>query len=186
MCIRDSFYPSVGLSWLIHKSINLPDWINFAKIRGSFAEVGNDLPRYQAHLYPQLSIGGNIEQVTNYNDGTLKPELTDSWEVGGEFKFLHNRIDLDFTWYQTMTRNQFLIVPMKPGSTYTNQMINAGKISNKGFELTIGGVPVQNENFYWRTQVNFATNKNEVKELTDTYKEYNYGQDGLNLSLIHI
>ncbi len=176
------FYPSVGLSWLIHKSINLPDWINFAKIRGSFAEVGNDLPRYQAHLYPQLSIGGNIEQVTNYNDGTLKPELTDSWEVGGEFKFLHNRIDLDFTWYQTMTRNQFLIVPMKPGSTYTNQMINAGKISNKGFELTIGGVPVQNENFYWRIQVNFATNKNEVKELTDTYKEYNYGQDGLNMA----
>ena len=57
------FYPSVGLSWLIHKSINLPDWINFAKIRGSFAEVGNDLPRYQAHLYPQLSIGGNIEQL---------------------------------------------------------------------------------------------------------------------------
>lgn len=145
------FYPSVGLSWLLNKTIDLPEWINFAKIRGSFAEVGNTLPLYQANLYPTIGMGGVIKQVINYNDGTLKPEISDSWEVGAEFKFLQHRLDIDFTWYKTITKNQFLLVPMLPGSAYAYKMINAGKISNTGIELTIGGVPVQSENFRWRT-----------------------------------
>lgn len=70
-------------------------------------------------------------------------------------------------------------MPMLPGSVYQYQMVNAGKISNKGVELTVGGIPVESENFRWRTQVNFATNKNKVDELTDTYKTFSY-----NLSLV--
>ena len=176
------FYPSVGLSWLLNKTIDLPEWINFAKIRGSFAEVGNTLPLYQANLYPTIGMGGVIKQVINYNDGTLKPEISDSWEVGAEFKFLQHRLDIDFTWYKTITKNQFLLVPMLPGSAYAYKMINAGKISNTGIELTIGGVPVQSENFRWRTQFNIATNKNKVVELAPGFTSFAYGQDGLNMA----
>ena len=60
-------------------------------------------------------------------------------------------------------------------------MINAGKISNKGIELTVGGIPVQNENFRWRTQVNFSTNKNKVEKLADNYKVFAYGS-GVNMA----
>ncbi len=127
-------------------------------------------------------MGGVIKQVINYNDGTLKPEISDSWEVGAEFKFLQHRLDIDFTWYKTITKNQFLLVPMLPGSAYAYKMINAGKISNTGIELTIGGVPVQSENFRWRTQFNIATNKNKVVELAPGFTSFAYGQDGLNMA----
>ena len=175
------FYPSVGVSWLAHNSFELPEWINFAKIRGSIAQVGNTLPLYKANQQPRIAIGGSINQVTDYNDGNLKPEISTSYEAGFEMKFFHNRFDIDFTWYKTLTKNQFLLVPMLPGSAYKNQMINAGKISNKGIELTVGGIPVQNENFRWRTQVNFSTNKNKVEKLADNYKVFAYGS-GVNMA----
>ena len=38
------FYPSVGLSWILNKTLNLPGWISFGKVRASWAQVGNDLP----------------------------------------------------------------------------------------------------------------------------------------------
>lgn len=176
------FYPSVGLSWLVNKTFNLPEWVDFAKVRGSFAQVGNSLPAFQSNLYPTIGMGGGILQVTDYNDGNLKPEISDSWEVGAEFKLLQQRLDVDFTWYKTMTKNQFLRVPMLPGSAYAYKMINAGKISNTGIELTVGGVPVQTDNFRWKTQFNIATNKNKVEELTDDFKTFSYGQDGLNMA----
>lgn len=176
------FYPSVGLSWLLNKTFNLPQWVDFAKVRGSFAQVGNSLPAFQSNLYPTIGMGGGILQVTDYNDGNLKPEISDSWEVGAEFKLLKQRLDIDFTWYKTITKNQFLRVPMLPGSAYAYKMINAGKISNKGIELTIGAVPVQTDNFHWRTQFNIATNQNKVEELTEGFKTFTYGQDGLNMA----
>lgn len=176
------FYPSVGLSWLVNKTINLPEWIDFAKVRGSFAQVGNSLPAFQSNLYPTIGMGGGVLQVTDYNDGNLKPEISDSWEVGAEFKLFKQRLDIDFTWYKTMTKNQFLRVPMLPGSMYAYKMINAGKISNKGIELTVGVVPIQIENFRWKTQFNFATNKNKVEELAKGFTTFTYGQDGLNMA----
>ena len=176
------FYPSVGLSWLINNSLNMPEWISMAKVRGSYAKVGNSLPLYMANLQPSISIGGGINQVVNYNDGTLKPEMTTSYEAGAELKLLGYRLDVDFTWYKTETRNQFLLVPMLPGSAYAYKMINAGKINNQGIELTVGGVPVQTPEFRWRTQVNFSTNSNKVVKLADGFTQFQYGGAGLNMS----
>ena len=61
-------------------------------------------------------------------------------------------------------------------------MINAGENSNEGIELTVTGVPVQTQNFRWRTQFNIATNKNEVVELAPGHTSFAYGQDGLNMA----
>ena len=176
------FYPSVGASWLINKSFDLPNWINSAKIRASYAKVGVPLPAYQSNLNPTIGMGGGIQQVTSYNDGNLLPEMSKSWEVGADLKLLDQRLQFDFTWYKTITNNQFLTVPTPPGHAYAYKMINAGEISNEGIELTVTAVPVQTQNFRWRTQLNVATNKNKVIELAPGHTVFSYGQDGLNMA----
>lgn len=158
------FYPSVGLSWLIHQTFDMPEWFNFAKVRGSFAEVGNDLPLFASNQFDSIDETGSPVLSDTFSKD-LKPEISSSWEIGFEAKFFQNLIDIDFTWYRTMTRNQLLRVNAPAGASKGFQWINAGKISNEGFEVTLGINPFRGENFSWRSQFNFSTNKNKVEEL---------------------
>ena len=70
------FYPSVGLSWVINESFKLPQWISFGKIRGSWAQVGNDLPIGITDLSDIIGAGGKLQAVDVYNRGDLKPEIS--------------------------------------------------------------------------------------------------------------
>ena len=72
------FYPSVGLSWVINESFKLPQWISFGKIRGSWAQVGNDLPIGITDLSDIIGAGGKLQAVDVYNRGDLKPEISNS------------------------------------------------------------------------------------------------------------
>src|SRR5690606_12325920 len=101
------FYPSVGLSANIHEKLNLPDFISFMKVRGSYAEVGNDLPAYKSRLLNTFGSYGNINLNTLTSLAALKPEITRSIEAGTEIKMFNNKLGLDFTYYKTNTRNQY-------------------------------------------------------------------------------
>lgn len=68
------FYPSVGLTWIMSNSIKLPEWINFSKFRGSFAQVGNDLPIGITNLADIIQCGGSIQTNDIEQRGDLKPE----------------------------------------------------------------------------------------------------------------
>ena len=65
----------------------------------------------------------------------LKNELTSSWEVGADLRFLNSRIGLDVTYYNGNTTNQIVPVNVSNASGYTTKVINAGEISNKGLEV---------------------------------------------------
>ncbi|MEY8722395.1 TonB-dependent receptor [Bacteroides stercorirosoris] len=167
------FYPSVGVSWIIDRTIKLPSWISFGKIRASWAQVGNDLPIGITSPSPQITAGGIVRQIQYDFSEDLKPEISSSWEIGAEWRFFNNRLDFDFTYYRTDTRNQLLYINTPTGN-HPYKYINAGKIRNHGIELTIGGTPVMTENFRWKTNVNFSTNKNKVLSLGDN-PEFDYG-----------
>lgn len=100
----DFFYPSVGLTWIMSNSIKLPEWINFSKFRGSFAQVGNDLPIGITNLADIIQCGGSIQTNDIEQRGDLKPEISTSIEFGTEWKFFNNRFGIDFTWYRTDTK----------------------------------------------------------------------------------
>lgn len=178
------FYPSAGLSWLIHQSVDMPEWFNFAKIRGSFAEVGNDLPIFASNQFDYINSTGEVIQADTFSKD-LKPEISTSWEVGFETKFFQNIVDIDFTWYRTETRNQLLRVNAPVGAPKGYQWINAGLIRNEGFEVTLGINPFSSANFSWRSQFNFSTNRNKVVELyrdptnsDNDVTEFVYGDPG--------
>ncbi len=176
------FYPSVGLTWILSNSLDLPASISFAKLRGSFAQVGNDLPIGITNLADIITAGGSINANDIEQLGDLKPEISSSYEIGAEIKFFNDRLGLDVTAYQTDTKNQLLMMPNSAGSLYAYRYVNAGLIRNKGLEVTIDATPVATENFRWITSLNASTNKNEVVELHEDYTEFTYGQEGFSMA----
>ena len=176
------FYPSVGVTWILSKTLKMPEWISFSKVRGSWAQVGNDLPIGITSLADIIQSGGTVQVNDREHRGDLKPEISSSFEVGTEWRLFNSRLGIDFTWYQTDTRNQLLMMPNPAGALFAYRYVNAGKIRNKGFELTVDGTPLMNDNFRWKTSVNVSANRNKVISLHPDYTQFSYGQEGFSMA----
>lgn len=159
------FYPSVGMTWVMNETFKMPEWINLGKIRGAWSKVGNGLSAYTSNPLNWITKSGSIGFNTTAPFSELKPEMTTSIEFGTEWRFFNSRLEFDFTYYKTNTKNQLFTLDAPAGSQYNEYYINAGNIQNTGVEIMLNGTPVITDNFRWKTGVNFATNKNEAKEL---------------------
>ena len=164
-------YSSLALSAVLSDLVTLPKAISFAKVRGSFAQVGNDTDPFTftqsfnpSTAFGNFQIYGETSRLTNLN---LKPEISNAWEMGAEFKFFKNRIGLDLTYYNSTTSNQILNIPLSITSGYDSRSINAGKIKNYGFEAMLNVQAIRNKNFKWSTDFNFGANRSKVLELRD-------------------
>ncbi|WP_196048515.1 SusC/RagA family TonB-linked outer membrane protein, partial [Parabacteroides distasonis] len=149
---RSYFYPSVSLSAVISDMVqknggSMPDWFSFAKVRASFAEVGNDLDPYQLYNVYTISKDANGNSMASAGstlfDSSVKSELIKSWEVGADLRFFNNRFGIDAAWYKTNATNQLLNIPMDAFSGYESRKVNAGNIQNQGFELSLNGAIMQ-------------------------------------------
>lgn len=163
------FYPSVSTSFIVSNATELPENISFAKLRASVAQVGNDTNPYQTSsaFVSQTSFNGqptfsNQDFIPNAN---LKPEITTSYEVGADLRFLKDRLNIDFTYYNSTTKDQIISLPIAISSGYNQQVINGGKVNTTGVEIILGGRPIKNEKFTWNTTFNFATNRSVIKNL---------------------
>lgn len=168
------FYPSVSVSAVITDMLNVPTgFLSFAKLRASWAEVGNDADPYmlQQVYKPQGLWDGAIPKFAESNEianAGLKPEITTGIEVGADLRFLNGRIALDVTYYDQTTRDQILGVDISRASGYTSRILNAGQITNKGIEAMLSGTILQLPGgLTWDASINFARNRNEVVELAD-------------------
>jgi outer membrane receptor protein involved in Fe transport len=95
----------------------------------------------------------------------LKPEITTSFELGLELSLFKDRLYFEGTIYSNESRDQIITVPIAASSGFTSQTLNAGSITNKGFELLLRAQPVRSRNFTWETSITFSRNENEVKSL---------------------
>ena len=173
---RSYFYPSATLSLVLTELSGLKDnnVLSFAKVRGGVAQVGNDTSPYDLIDYVTLNTSfTDVYGVLNPRMGfsstlanaNLKPERTNSWEVGAELKFLQNRINLDVSYFYKETIDQIVSVRVSGSSGYGFKNINAGKMVNKGIEVALGGTPVKTRDFSWDIMLNLATIENTVEEI---------------------
>ncbi|MHA4738798.1 SusC/RagA family TonB-linked outer membrane protein [Dyadobacter sp. MSC1_007] len=172
------FYPSVGLSYVLSEHLKPSDLLSFAKVRASYAEVGNALPFGVANWTPPYSLsndenvnGRNNLPFFNGNDTlNLKPERTRSYEIGTELRFFKDKLSVNFTYYNATTYDQVFQILAPPGSGATNFWINGGTIRNKGFESTISYKADLGGGVTWTPGLNFSRNVNEIRELSNLLK----------------
>ncbi|ATA91622.1 SusC/RagA family TonB-linked outer membrane protein [Capnocytophaga canimorsus] len=178
------FYPSVNSSWVFTETFQMPDWFSFGKVRASWAEVGMGTGAYASSKgygifkqESQFDANRNSVLVARPNLGTawnndLKPEIQRSIELGTDLRFFNDRLNIDFAYYKTNTRNQILSVGTSIESGASTQLINAGNIQNQGIELQIEGTPIRTNNFRWTIGTNITKNKGKIVELHPNVKEW--------------
>ncbi|MDP1815584.1 MAG: SusC/RagA family TonB-linked outer membrane protein [Leadbetterella sp.] len=177
------FYPSVSASFLLHELFQVPASISFAKIRASWAQVGNDTRPYQTSRYYDRIYGNNFTNPSTLFNANLKPEITASYEVGLDLRLWKNRLGLDIAAYDNKSRNQILAVPLDPTSGFSNALINAGLINSKGVELKLNGKIVNNENFKWNSTAIWSRNRSFVRELAEGITNQTIYAHGSNVTI---
>lgn len=167
------FYPSVNTAFVLTDALPAlkSRWLSYAKLRASTARVGSDANPYQLRTtYTGLSTKyDGLPQFTLANElanAALKPEITNSNELGAELSFFDGRITFDGSIYDKYTKNQIFNAPVSPTTGFTVKAINAGKITNKGHEFLLGVTPVQTDaGLNWTSTFNYGRNKSRITEL---------------------
>ena len=141
------------------------------KIKGSYGVVGNtNIADYASKSYYASYYYGNngtygLDQIA---DSNLKWESSEKYDFGFSAQLL-NRINIDFDYYYTKSSDLILEVPQAPSKGIPGNVIttNAGKMENKGIELTVSADIFSNKTFKWNSSFNITTTKNKVLGLAD-------------------
>ncbi len=163
------FYPSASASLLVSHLIDLPKSFSFLKLRASIAQVGNDTDPYQTSgVFVSQTPVGSLPTFSNQPfipNPSLVPERTSAFEVGTDMRFFKDRLQLDVTYYNALTSDQILSLPVPISSGYNEQVLNGGKVRSRGWEVILNASPIKNNAFEWHTAFNFSRNVSTVVSL---------------------
>ena len=118
---------------MLSNALKLPRQISFLKLRGSFASVGLPFPRFIANPTYSWDANNKVWQAKrNYPMYELKPEKTDSWEVGLTAKFFDAKVNFDVAYYYAKTYNQTFDPKISVSSGYSTLYVQTGAVRNSG------------------------------------------------------
>ena len=167
-------YPSIGASFVLSDAVQLPSFISFAKIFGSYAKVGGDRQPYGLtlpYLYrlphgsaPVADIDDDPSTIPNAN---LKPYETTTLEAGLETRILNNKIGVEFSVYRKATENDIISSQISNSTGYTSVLLNVGEVTNNGIELLVNATPIKTNDFTWDVSFNIANNISKVVKISD-------------------
>ncbi len=190
------FYPAASLAWTFTETLGLStnSIFSYGKLRASWGQVGNDAPIYSTTTpFGSAFIGGDgfingvpfpafglnaFERASALGNPELEAELTTTIEFGGEFKFFQGRLGFDVTYYSAETNGQVLNVDLAPTTGFTSVLKNAGKITNKGWEVMLNADIIQAGDFNWNLNANFTQYETMVDELDPSIGEGGIGLSG--------
>ena len=178
---RSFFYPSVSVGWILTELEPLKNEIvNYAKIRASYAEVGQ-AGKYYQNYYTTPSFGGGFysgtplmypidsqNAFTEYGivyDPNLKPQNTRSYELGADISFFNNLVSINYTYSRQNVKDQIFEVPLASSTGSSSFMTNGGKIHTNAHELTVNINPIRLKNVDWNIGINWSKIDNYVDEL---------------------
>lgn len=166
------FYPSISGSLIVSKLVELPSWVSFAKVRGSWAmvsdgKISND-PYGYISGYNKGSIwngSSSVNSSNTYISSDIKPESTITWEIGANVKFLGNRLGLDVAYYKSRDYNNIISSSVSKPSAYSYVLLNGDEYERQGLEFVLSAKPVKTENFKWDINANLSKNERIQTEI---------------------
>lgn len=169
---RSYFYPSASASFVFSDALNLQsDWFSYGKIRAAWAKVGRDAEPYKLqdiYLIRNPFLGQAVaEASTTAANSNLKPEFTSEYELGVNLEFFNRRLGFDVTYFNKLSTSQLIEIDVPASTGYTEANVNAGEISNKGWEVEIHGSPVRSAAFNWEVKGVFTKINTEVISIVE-------------------
>ncbi len=170
---RAKFYPSAALSFVPTSAFEAlqNDYINFMKIRFAYGTSAGFPGPYNTRetyvLTPQVFDAGNgplpsIAASTFLGNPNLRPELHTEYEIGFEGNFLYNRLSVEGTYYNKVSKDQITLRRLDAASGYTSTYVNLGEVDTWGVEFNLGITPIKTEVFKWTINNIFSMNRSEV------------------------
>lgn len=170
------FYPSVGLSAILSEMLPMPKAIDYAKVRASFSSVGMPYPRnLTSPTYEYDETTQTWKPKTHYPIGSLKPERTDSWELGLDLR-LFKDLSLALSWYRANTMNQTFDPKISVSSGYSTIYLQTGHVRNQGVELSLGYRHTWRNGLRWESGFTMSANRNRIVELVKDYRHPETGE----------
>lgn len=175
---RWGYFPSASLAWRMSSEEFMSDaiWIDDLKLRASYGVTGNqDIGNYKTmaiygdsgYYYDAGKWKVQYAPTQNANPD-LRWERTAQFDIGLDYAFFKNRLHGSIEYYDKQTSDLLYSYPVPtPPYQYGTMMANVGRVSNKGFEITIGGTPVIAGDFRWDAGFTFARNVNMVESLSN-------------------
>jgi len=176
---RSFFYPSTSLAWVFSENVNIPG-LSFGKLRASWAQVGKDAPPYAIGEYYRLGSNFPFGDVTGFGntnvigDADLRPEITTSIEFGADLRFFNNRLAFDVTYFNQLSEDLILSVPISNTTGFSRYLTNAGSVRNVGWEILASATPYQKGNFSWDVTANWSTYEGRVESIREGIEEVEF------------
>ncbi len=171
-------YPAVSLGWNIAKESFMQNvkWVDNLKLRAGYGETSNQsvdpyktLGRLASRPYnfgpTGYATGFYVSELPNEELGW---EYSQTYNFGVDFSLFNGRLTGTAEYYTQKTKDLLMSVGLPSTSGVGSYMANVGKTENKGFELSLNGVIIDNLNGWtWEAGINWYTNKNKIIELAD-------------------
>lgn len=188
------YFPAIGAAWNIsnEKFMSNLSTLDNLKLRLSYGSVGNqaispyqslDLLNMSSRMSYSFDGGSTLRPGTALStaagNSNLKWEVTKQLNAGLDLSLLKGRLTLTVDGYQKTTSDLLLERQLLLASGQSTQMVNAGKVRNRGFEFVLGGVPVQSKTFEWNSHFTFSLNRSKVLALNEGVQEISLGNPGM-------
>lgn len=181
---RWATFPSVSAAWRIGEEDFIRNLGIFSdlKLRVGYGVSGNSLGFDAYSARRTYGVSGWFQYTdengvttdkhtlaaTNNANPDLKWERTGMFNIGVDFGFFNSRLTGTIEYYDKRTSDLIYYYPVSTNRyPYGTMTANVGDISNRGIELTINAIPIQNDDWQWTTTLNLSHNRNRVEKLSN-------------------
>ena len=178
---------SVGGRWNAHNEKWLQGYLSNLVFRASYGVTGEqnfspsdaiEYYTFSGTMRPYSSfpvLGALLSGLNNTELGWAKTHNT---SLSVDFGFWKNRVNVTFNYYNNITKELLTNYDLAPSTGFPTMVMNAGELQNRGFDVSLNVIAVQNlrKQFFWTITANANSNRNKIRKLSDYLKKVNEEQ----------